>query len=58
MTVAKNRLWTCVGEDSMNNSIIELSALAGESIARMKHNQETETTEEDELDFENSTCCH
>ena len=41
----------------MTNMIIELSALADECIAEMK-NQEMEMSQDDEFDFENSTCCH
>ena len=54
---SKNRLWTCVGEDSMKKMIIELSAVADECIEEMRKNQEIEMTEEDQLDFENATCC-
>ncbi|MFM7983658.1 MAG: hypothetical protein ACKPKO_30475, partial [Candidatus Fonsibacter sp.] len=54
---SKNRLWTCVGEDSMTNMIIELSAVADDCIEEMRKNQVNEMTEEDQLDFENATCC-
>ena len=51
-------MWSHVGEDAVYEMIIELSKLADECIEDMKKNQEMEMTEEDQLDFENATCCH
>ena len=47
----KNRMWSHVGEDSVREMILELSALADECIEQMQENQEMVMTEDDQADY-------
>ena len=54
----KNSRWSHVGEDSVREMILELSALADDCVEQLKENQEMVMTEDDQADLDNATCCH
>ena len=47
----KNRRWSHVGEDSVHEMILELSALADECVEKMKENQEMVMSKDDKSDY-------
>ena len=51
-------MWLHVGEDSVYEMIIQLSALADECAEPMQVKPEMVMPEEDQLDSTNFPCCH
>jgi hypothetical protein len=55
---SKNRLWTYVGEDCVEQLLLELYRANQEFIQDMWHNERMIMTKEDYAKFNQATCCH
>ena len=55
---SKNRLWHYVGEDCVEQMLLELNRMAEECIADMRSNERMKFTCEDKNRFYNATHCH
>jgi hypothetical protein len=55
---SKNRLWYSVGENCVQEMLIELNTLAEECIKKMQENQKIDMTKEDKAAYYNVTTCH